>query len=397
MENLYIESPFSPGRPVSPDLFVGRDKEFESILRYLSQCAGGRNENFFIRGPRGIGKSSFTDYVAKFASREFSFTCLHVYLSGVTTPEEMAYTIFKQMLEQIDDKNLFERAKIFFSDYISGISAFGFGVQFTSNRKKLSFLWQNWASVLHSFWEKVLKPDNKGLLLILDDINGLARNAQFASMLKSANDTIASRWWKEFPFFLILSGFPERWWEMVKTNESVGRIFKVINMKRLSNDEVSSFFKSAFKMHGIKAEKEPMELMVNYSYGLPASMHEIGDAVFLVNSDDIISIDDAVKGLKNAARNIGTRYIEHKIFRTLNSSRYRSILEKLPQIGPSFSSSEVRELLSKNEYKVFQNFLRRARELGIILLGDKKGEYNFSDPMTWLYLRFFAEKKIKFN
>ncbi len=397
MENLYIESPFSHGRPVSPDLFVGRQGEFEAILRYLSQCAGGRNENFFIRGPRGIGKSSFADYVAKFASRKFNFACLHVYLSGVTTPAEMSNTIFKQMLEQIDDKNLFERAKVFFSDYISGISAFGFGVQFTTDPKKLSYLWQNWASVLHSFWENVLKPDNKGLLLILDDINGLARNAQFASMLKSANDTIASRWWKEFPFFLILSGFPERWWEMVKANESVGRIFKVIDLNRLSNDEVIAFFKSAFKMHGIKVEDNSLALMVNYAYGLPASMHEIGDAVFNVNSDKSISDDDAVKGLKNAARNIGTRYIDHKIFRTLNSSRYRSILEKLPQIGPSFSSSEVRKLLSNSEYKVFQNFLRRARELGIILLGDKRGEYNFSDPMTWLYLRFLAEKKIKIN
>ena len=51
------ESPFTPGRPVPVEYFVARQKEIERLKRAIVQTISGRNENVFITGARGIGKS----------------------------------------------------------------------------------------------------------------------------------------------------------------------------------------------------------------------------------------------------------------------------------------------------------------------------------------------------
>ena len=45
-------SPFTPGSPV--ELFVGRSKQIEEIIRYIKQALSGKQENF-LRKMRELG------------------------------------------------------------------------------------------------------------------------------------------------------------------------------------------------------------------------------------------------------------------------------------------------------------------------------------------------------
>jgi len=63
-------SPFTPGSPVPLELFVGRSKRIQEVVRYIRQTLSGRQENIFLSGDRGIGKSSFASFIRTFWSRK---------------------------------------------------------------------------------------------------------------------------------------------------------------------------------------------------------------------------------------------------------------------------------------------------------------------------------------
>ena len=64
------ESPFTPGRPVQPEYFVARIKEIQRLERAIKQTVSGRNENIFITGQRGIGKSSLAGFIKYLAEKK---------------------------------------------------------------------------------------------------------------------------------------------------------------------------------------------------------------------------------------------------------------------------------------------------------------------------------------
>ncbi len=93
------ESPFSPGRPVPVEYFVARHKEIELIERAIRQTASGRNENIFITGERGIGKSSLASFARYLAEKDYNFVGAHCPLGGARGLEDVARTVFQSFME----------------------------------------------------------------------------------------------------------------------------------------------------------------------------------------------------------------------------------------------------------------------------------------------------------
>src|SRR3989339_1493132 len=120
------ESPFTPGRPVPVEYFVARRKELERLERAIRQTASGRNrnENIFITGSRGIGKSSLAQFIKYFAEKEYGLVGAHCCMGGVKTLEKMIGVIFQQLLLDCTDSSLFDKLKNMFSNYIKGVTLF---------------------------------------------------------------------------------------------------------------------------------------------------------------------------------------------------------------------------------------------------------------------------------
>lgn len=71
------ESPFQPGDPVKPEYFEGRKQLIEEYLLFLNQSTYGNPQHLFINGKRGMGKSSFADYLISCAKNRFDWnTCI---------------------------------------------------------------------------------------------------------------------------------------------------------------------------------------------------------------------------------------------------------------------------------------------------------------------------------
>jgi len=107
------DSPFTPGSPVPVELFVGRVDQIKEILKYVKQSESGRQENVFLAGERGIGKSSLAAFL-RYLTKE-NFLVVYVSLGGVTELGELIRRIFEQILKEANaEKTLKEKFLGFF-------------------------------------------------------------------------------------------------------------------------------------------------------------------------------------------------------------------------------------------------------------------------------------------
>jgi len=381
-------SPFTPGSPVPVELFVGRSEQIEEIIRYVGQISSGKQENVFLSGDRGIGKSSLASILRYFVGTKENILGIHTFLGRVTTLEEAVRHIFEQLLKETKKEAWFEDIAKFFGKYIKEIGLFGISVSFTPPEQDLKELVRNFPEVLNSLLEKI-KEKKSGLFIALDDINGLAEKEEFANWYKSFVDEVATHY-KDFPVFMMLIGLPEKRDALSRLQPSLMRIFRVVEIEKLSDEEVEQFLSRAFDSVGIKVKTEAMKLMVRFSSGLPLLMHEIGDATFWIDTDGVIGRKDAIQGLLTAAEKVGEKYLDPKVYRAIRSERYRSILRKLGKrpLSRNFMKRDVEAMLNDEEKKVFHNFLRKMRELGVIEVDVERGRgaYRFVNEIYPIYI-----------
>lgn len=378
-------SPFTPGNPVPVDLFIGRRNQIEEIQRQVRQVKTGKQESIFLAGERGIGKSSFAKYICSMACKE-KLLSAHVFLGEVTTLDEMVRRTFEEILKASNTQTWYEKISDFFKDKIEQIDLFGVAVSFRPTDEEIRDLVNNFSDALKAIADKI-KPEKKGLFIVLDDIDSISKTHAFANWYKSLVDRVATHF-DDFPICIMLIGLPEFRDNLSKNQPSLMRIFRVIEIEKLNDTEVTDFFSRAFAKVNITVEASAMELMVRYSSGLPTIMHEIGDSVFWLDTDEIVNDLDATRGVIGAAENIGKKYLDPLVYRAIRSEKYKSILRK---IGESFivrfRKKDIMAKLSKEEQGVFDNFLRKIREQGIIMIDPdaERGSYKFVNEIYPVY------------
>ena len=382
-------SPFTPGNPVPVELFIGRKEKIDEVIRYIRQISAGKQENIFLSGERGIGKSSFASFIRHLVGSRYNILGLHVFLGKVSTLDDMICLLFNQLLEETKEQTWYEKIKKFLGNHIKEVGLYGISVKFSPTEHDLKELVGKFPEAIHRLLEEI-KDEKKGLFIVLDDINGLADNLEFANWYKSFVDEVATHY-KNFPVLIMLVGLPEKRDSLSNKQPSLTRIFRIIEIEKLRNEEVENFFNKTFKKADIKnVTEEAMTILVTYSSGLPTLMHEIGDATFWADNDGVVDGGDAVKGVLDATQNIGRKYLDPKVYRTIRSERYRSILRKLGkiQISRYFKKKDVLQKLTENEKKVFHNFLRRLIELGIIESDFERGPgaYKFVNAIYPVYI-----------
>ena len=381
-------NPFTPGSPVPVDLFVGRTQQLQEVTRYIDQAAAGRLQNVFLSGDRGMGKSSFAAYLRQIAILQNNMVGVHTYLGGVTSLEDLVRHVLDGVLQETREQDWFERILGLFRDRIQQVGMFGVSVKFDPPREDLTGLARNFPKALGNLVASISKRKS-GLLLVLDDINGLADTPYFAHWYKSFADSVATHS-PSFPVLVLVVGTMDKRDVLAAEQPSLMRVFQPVDIPRLGDGEVEEFFVKAFDGVGMKIEDDAMRMLVRYSSGLPILMQEIGDAVFWSASDTRIRQRDARRGIVRAAENVGTKYLDPVFYRTVRSDRYRSIVRKIAgdSIDPRFTRKEVSSRLDRDELMVFDNLLRRLRELGIVEqdVEEGRGAYRFVNTLYPVYM-----------
>jgi AAA+ ATPase superfamily predicted ATPase len=384
-------SPFTPGQPVPIEFFVGRVGEIERLRSLVRASVLGKFRVGFVAGERGIGKSSLVSFVRHLVEREEGVAGAHVFLGGVDTLSEMVRRTFDRLLKDSLEKPWHQKVRDLFGKHVKQIGLFGITVELELAESDLGSLVNGFAPSLRRLLAQ-MKGERKALLLILDDINGLAGSAEFANWLKSIVDEVATSG-NSLSACLLVVGLEERRRQLIELQPSLARVFDLIEIKPWSRTETTDFFRQAFQKARATAQGDALEAIVNFSGGLPVLAHEIGDAVWRVAAAPTVKAQEAFAGVLDAAEIIGHKLLEPQVLQAIRSPRYRSILRKLATRRPvlAFRRSDLLKALSAEEKQVCDNFLTRMRKLGAIIADSEggPGAYQFSNQLHALY--FFIE------
>lgn len=382
-------SPFSPGKPVPPQFFVGREEQVKLLRRAVQQASVGSPQYVFITGERGIGKSSLACLARDLAVSESGFIGAHALLGGSESLGEVCRRLYQALVSQlIPEKSLVDKVRDLFRQYIDRVDLFGVGVEFKRDDRARSGLAENFLPLLAETWKTIGELDRKGIFLIADDLNGISQDAKFGHFLKSAVDQIAVSPMRDFPWVLTLVGVPERMDDLRAQQPSVDRIFQVIELAPASRDEAREFYGRAFQSVNHRLDPWALDAMAFAGGGVPVIWHEIGDAVFWADNDEFVDPEDVRVGVRRAVQNLGTKYLKRPLYDELTSDVYRRILEYVAQLpGFEIRRCDALAALPQREAKNFDNFVRKMRELGVLkLVPGRRGEYQFANLLFSVYV-----------
>lgn len=389
-------SPFYPGQPVPTEFFIGRRNEIQRIARAMGQVELGKPQAIFLTGEYGIGKSSLAGFMRHFGEKNNHILGLHVLIGGKETLEDVAIkTVEAAINSEAYEPTTTEKIRNFLSKYIGRQELYGFRINLDVLKADGPNLSAGYLPFLRQLLERVKENGIKGIMLILDEINGIAGNAKFAHFIKTLVDENAlSR--NPLPLMLMLCGVEERRREMIQHHQPIERIFDIVEIKPMDENEMKDFFNKTFNSVDIPVTDEAMDFLCHYSAGFPKIIHIIGDSIFWIDKDNIIDIVDAKKGIIYAAEDVGEKIVDPQVYKALRSKDYHSILGKLSKekFDLSFLKGNIEKGLSDSEKRKFNNFLQRMKKLNVLKSGDERGEYTFNGRLVRLYiqLKSFEEK-----
>ncbi|MXZ83755.1 MAG: hypothetical protein F4Z10_08790 [Synechococcus sp. SB0666_bin_14] len=215
-----------------------------------------------------------------------------------------------------------------------------------------------------------------------------------ANWLKSTVDELSLSQLKIHLCILIV-GLEERRQTLIQHQESLARVFSVLNIEPWSREETAEFYQTTFASAGTRIATTDLEFLVNYTGGLPIFVHGLVDSVWRMAKTLEIDKDAVIRGVADATEIVEQKFLDQQVFNAIRSEKYRSILKKVMSGGPidRFRRSEVTKYLTKEEIKVFDNFLQRMKKLGALTQDPTvRGGYQFPNRLYSLYFSFYSHK-----
>lgn len=398
-------SPFRPGAIVPLDLFVGRKNEVRKIVSTVKKSIGAKTvERIFVEGGRGLGKSSLCAYATAAIEKDSRALVLSANLGGVHTLKDFVRSVFTSMVQIQGSSKWYDPLRNIFKDWIEEVDLFGVTVKLKLGNEDVENLMYSFPETLSGLLKKFKEHERpEGLVFIFDDINGLASHRDFAEWFKSVIDKMSSMSQDKgsLPVTFIFVGIPERKRELIQGQPSLDRVFDVISINSLRHEDVRIFYEEAFRSVGVAVEEDAFGLLTTFSQGYPVFLHEIGDAVFNVDEDSVISKEDTALGILEATQIIGKKYIATNVFKEISSGRYMEILKKLQPYWKKFPEdthrivrANILTVLHEREKKVLGNFFKKMCELDVVRRegGSRSGTYVFPNILYATYFGMFMEE-----
>ncbi len=385
-------SPFYPGQPVPLDLFVGRADQIHRIVeRGIGQVAAGKPAIVFVQGEYGIGKTSIASFIQFLAAKTYGLHSISANLGGADNIDEFAEAVLEATVRSGGfDSTRGEKVRNWLAKYVGTQQLFGFSVNLEALKKDAPEL--STPDRMLAFLREVrtrLQDDGvRGLVLVLDEINGIANHPRFTHFIKGLVDTNATSP-TPLPLLLMLCGVEERRRQMIKNHEGVARVFDVVDIALLERNEMEEFFRRAFEKVSMTVEPTAMGVLATYSAGFPKIMHLIGDAAYWLDKDRVVDEDDALGAVLLAAEEFGKKFVDQQVYGALQSPDYRSILGRIAKLGVAVVTFKRQQLLpglTESEKRKFDNFIQKMKALQVIRQGERQGEYVFIHRMTSLYI-----------
>lgn len=398
-------NPFRPNSIASPDLFQGREHERFFIEQCLFQTKSGNPQHFLIEGERGLGKSSLFLIVEQLAKGniklindlKFNFIVINIELDSTQTFFEILKSIAADFKRALSEK---ERVKNLVSGVWDFLSSWEIlGVRYHKMDENLIQPYEIINELVNNF-EKVIrqtKGEIDGILILIDEADRPSEKASLGEIVKLLTEKLSKKSCDQV--VIGMTGQPDLIAKLKASHESSSRIFSILALNPLSNEEckavVISGLNKAKEINKLKTkiDNDAIELISQLSEGYPHFLQEFSYKAFEQDSDNIICIGDVKEsafGNQGALKQLGHKYFNELYFSQIGTDEYRKVLQAMAKYSDSWVNREKikREITIKDT--TLNNALQALKTRNIIIPNtSQQGEYKLPTKSFAAWIKAF--------
>ncbi len=398
-------NPFRPNSIASSELFQGRKEEMKLIEQSLFQTKNGNPQHFLIEGERGLGKSSLFLMVEQQAtgkiplrnSEKVNFIVINIELDSTQTFFEILKSIaadFKRALSEREKiKTLATGVWNFLSNWeILGVRYHKIDENLIQPYEILNELVLNFERVI-----KLASSEIDGILILIDEADRPSEKASLGEIVKLLTEKLSKRGCDQV--LIGMTGQPGLIAKLKASHESSSRIFSVLTLKPLSEEEnmavVMSGLKKANQINTQQTtiDDDALKLISQLAEGYPHFLQEFAYKAFEKDMDYRICADDVKDGafgVNGALNQLGNKYFNELYFTQIGSDEYRRVLQAMAR----FSDSWVNRTKIKHEIDIkdttLNNALQALKTRNIIIPNPgQQGEFRLPTKSFAAWIKAF--------
>jgi hypothetical protein len=355
------ENPFRPAFGVAPPELIGRDRQIMDFIDSLERGIGNPHRSTIFIGARGMGKTVLLNEISKRAMAAGWIA------AQITVNPEM----LDDALDQVNSKaaHLIETGRM----ELTGISAAGFGLQFSS----LDKVPLGWRQKITDKIEELRKYDT-GVLFLIDEVHANEPN------LKTFLTAYQHLLMEERKVAIALAGLPASVSDLLNTD--VITFLRRAYKERLGNieiDAVRAGLESTFSDNGRTLEQSALDAAAAATEGYPYLIQMIGFQIWEMSDSEHIGLGDAERGIKIARESLADNVHEASLS-DLSGMDRRFLAAMAVDEGPT-KVGDIAERIGRDTGYVSQ-YRKRLLEAGIIV-DTRYGYLDFAIPLMRGYIR----------
>lgn len=380
-----MRKPFVAGLPVTGELFTGRKKEIEKLIKLIQ--AG---QPTAIVSPRKLGKTSLIRVVE---TRLKNIIPVYIDCWDIDSQKELAKTIIKKTLDSYSTvtkkKDLKNRVKLFFSekfknmlDSIEKVSGsvkdiFTIFIEFKDRSIDIKELLID----AINFPEKFAEEKNVRIAMIFDEFQSL--NEIDGHLLRTirANTQLHKR----ISYIILGSQQSTIEYLIAYPRSPFFKMFEFVRLGNLEEKDVESFVKERFRKFGFKITDETIEFVKEKTDNNPFYVQKLCLKAYNTAEKKSIDKNTMIKAYDEMIEELWPSFEDVWSASFSNAPLQREIL-KLMSIHGLMTAKDIHEKEEGISVQSANQALRQLTQKGF-LKKMKRGNYTFMDKVFEEFIR----------
>ena len=190
-----------------------------------------------------MGKTSFIQFVSNVVEDNFGMIPISFNNNDGQSIDELIFHLIEKLSKEFNKGYWGKSFVDGFLKRINEINILGTKLSLENQKDLIDDIKTHFSELLIEICQNF---ENKGIFIIIGDINGLSDNIEFTNWYKSLFESIQF-YQNHVPIVFALISYPDEFNNLCIINESFTRIFKFIEIDRLKDTEIKDFFVNHFK------------------------------------------------------------------------------------------------------------------------------------------------------
>ena len=390
-----ITNPFKPGAGHMPPYLAGRDDEKNEFSKLITQHT--ILENLVLTGLRGVGKTVLLETLKPMA-QQASWLWIGTDLSEAASLNEA--NIATRLLTDLSVVT----SSIVVAEHITqgiGFTAEQRQTQQTLNFQTLNRLYEETPglpsdkikTVLEVVWSCLKEHRLKGIIFAYDEAQNLSDHAEKEQYpLSLLLDVFHSLQRKDIPFMLVLTGLPTLFPKLVEARTFAERMFRVVFLDRLSNENVKEAILKPLDHHDLLLTDDSVEQITELSGGYPYFIQFICREIYDLFIQKIDRGETPSVPSEEIIRKLDSDFFAGRWSRV--TDRQKALLQVIAQLENCDNEFSVQEVVEQSKNTLAKPFssshvnqmLSSLSDRGLVYK-NRHGKYSFAVPLLGQYIK----------